>query len=87
MIAVEAKGHTEVGTAGVERGIVQGYDRLHEANAGYVAALRTAVSQLARTLARELNVGVLGITFRRLLNLLETTAPLLLLRGEIGFGR
>ena len=62
LVAVEAKGYTESGHVGVERGVVQAYDRLHEANAAYVAAPAGAVSQSARTLARELNVGVLGVT-------------------------
>jgi len=61
LIAVEAKGRTGAGTVGVERGIVQAYDRLHEANAAFVAAPEAAVSPSARTLARELNVGVLGV--------------------------
>jgi hypothetical protein len=61
LIVVEAKGHTDHGRADVDRGIVQAYDRLHEANAAYVAAPASAVSQSARTLARELNVGVLGV--------------------------
>ncbi|MFB6096171.1 MAG: hypothetical protein ABEJ74_02135 [Haloferacaceae archaeon] len=61
LVAVEAKGYTDDGTVDVERGIVQAYDRLHEANAAYVAVPAPAVSQSARTLARELNVGVLGV--------------------------
>jgi hypothetical protein len=61
LIVVEAKGHTDHGRVDVERGIVQAYDRLHEANAAYVSAPASAVSQSARTLARELNVGVLGV--------------------------
>lgn len=61
LIVVEAKGYTERGTVDVERGIVQAYDRLHEANAAYVAAPRTAISQSNQTLARELNVGILGV--------------------------
>ena len=62
LVAVEAKGHTQTGSVDVERGIVQAYDRLHEANAAYVAAPEIAVSQSVRTLARELNVGVLGVS-------------------------
>ncbi|WP_331236497.1 hypothetical protein [Natronorarus salvus] len=61
LIAVEAKGHTGTGTVDVERGVVQAYDRLHEANAAYVAAPASAVSRSTRTLARELNVGVLAV--------------------------
>ena len=61
LIAVEAKGYTDVGTVDVEGGVVQAYDRLQEANAAFVAAPIVAVSESARTLARELNVGVLGV--------------------------
>jgi len=61
LVAVEAKGYTERGTIDVKRGIVQAHDRLNEANAGYVAAPAGAVSETDRTLARELNVGVLGV--------------------------
>ncbi|HKJ57961.1 MAG TPA: hypothetical protein VKA37_01945, partial [Halobacteriales archaeon] len=61
LVAVEAKGYTETGAVDIERGIVQAYDRLQEANAVYVAAPVVAVSESARTLARELNVGVLGV--------------------------
>jgi hypothetical protein len=61
LVVVEAKGRTDHGRVDVERGVVQAYDRLGEANAAYVAAPTSAVSQSARTLARELNVGVLGV--------------------------
>ncbi len=61
LVAVEAKGYTESGTVDVERGVVQAYDRLHEANAAYVTAPIDAVSRSDRTLASELNVGVLGV--------------------------
>ncbi|MFA9518270.1 hypothetical protein ACERIT_13820 [Halopenitus sp. H-Gu1] len=61
LVAIEAKGYTQTGTGDVERGVVQAYDRLHEANAAYVAAPAEAISQSARTLARELNVGVLAV--------------------------
>lgn len=61
LIVVEAKGYTESGAVDVERGIVQAYDRLHEANAAYVAAPLPAISKSHRTLAREVNVGILGV--------------------------
>ncbi|QLG26809.1 hypothetical protein HUG10_04300 [Halorarum halophilum] len=61
LIAIEAKGYTGTGTADVERGVVQAYDRLHEANAAYLAAPDDSITQSVRTLARELNVGVLGV--------------------------
>ena len=61
LIAIEAKGYTDSGAVGVETGVVQAYDRLHEVNAAYVAAPQSAIPQSARTLARELNVGVLAV--------------------------
>ncbi|QCS41341.1 hypothetical protein [Natrinema versiforme] len=60
LIAVEAKGETS-GGVDTQRGIVQAYDRLHEANAAYLAAPAASISETDRTLARELNVGVLGV--------------------------
>jgi len=60
LIAVEAKGYASDGVD-TQRGIVQAYDRLHEANAAYVAAPAAAITATDRTLARELNVGVLGV--------------------------
>ena len=72
LVAVEAKGHTQSGGVDVERGVVQAYDRLHEANAAYVAAPASAVTQSARTLARELNVGVLGVETDGAVTPLET---------------
>jgi len=61
LVVVEAKGYSDNRSVDVEGGVVQAYDRLHEANAAYVAAPEDAISQSARTLARELNVGVLGV--------------------------
>ena len=61
LIAVEAKGYTGSHSVDVERGVVQAYDRLHEANAAYVAAPVESISPSSRTLARELNVGILGV--------------------------
>src|SRR6056297_620790 len=61
LVVIEAKGYTDGGRVDVERGVVQAYDRLGEANAAYVAAPQAAISQSARTLARELNVGVLAV--------------------------
>ncbi|WP_306053891.1 hypothetical protein [Natronococcus wangiae] len=60
LIAVEAKGYAS-GGVDTHLGIVQAYDRLHEANAAYLAAPAAVVSETDRTLARELNVGVLGV--------------------------
>jgi len=61
LVVIEAKGYSKNESIDVERGVVQAYDRLHEANAAYVAAPVDAISQSTRTLARELNVGILGV--------------------------
>jgi len=61
LIAIEAKGYTGSRVVDVETGVVQAYDRLGEVNAAYVTAPGAAISQSARTLARELNVGVLAV--------------------------
>ncbi|MFB6161347.1 MAG: hypothetical protein ABEJ61_09270 [Haloferacaceae archaeon] len=61
LVAVEAKGHTDDGTVDVRRGVVQAHDRLSAANAAYLAAPAWAVTAGDRALARELNVGVLGV--------------------------
>ncbi|MBV0901550.1 hypothetical protein [Haloarcula salina] len=61
LIAVEAKGYTDAGTVDAERAVVQAHDRLNEANVAFVSAPRGAIPTAARTMARELNVGVLGV--------------------------
>lgn len=61
LVAIEAKGYTGRDAVAVETGVLQAYDRLGEVNAAYVAAPGDAISQSARTLARELNVGVLAV--------------------------
>jgi len=61
-VAVEVKAHIGAGTVDVERGILQAYDRLHEANAAYAAAPAGAITESKRTLARELNAGPLGVS-------------------------
>ena len=71
LIAIEAKGDTSNGVD-TELGIVQAYDRLHEANAAYFAAPIEAISETDRTLARELNVGVLGVDPAGNVDVLET---------------
>jgi hypothetical protein len=60
LVAVEAKGYAG-GTVDVERGIAQAHDRLGEANVAFVAAPAAAVTNTNRTLARDLNVGVLAV--------------------------
>ncbi|MFB6283789.1 MAG: hypothetical protein ABEK59_07640 [Halobacteria archaeon] len=59
-VVVEAKGYSQ-GTVDVEGGLFQAYDRLHEANIAYVSAPREGVNNSHRTLARELNIGILGV--------------------------
>ena len=62
VVAVEAKGHnTAPEKADIARGIEQAHSHLPEANLGYVAAPMESVTQTARSLARELNIGVLGV--------------------------
>jgi len=61
LVAVEAKGYTQAGGVDVERGVLQAYDRLHEANVAYVTAPEGAITQSERVLAGKLNVGVLGV--------------------------
>jgi len=61
LVVVEAKGYSATDQVDVEGGVVQAYDRLDEANAVYVAAPSSAIGQTSRALARELNVGVLGV--------------------------
>ena len=72
LIAVEAKGYVSSGGVDTHRGIVQAYDRLHEANVAYLAAPVGAISETDRTLARELNVGVLGVAIDGDVAVLET---------------
>jgi hypothetical protein len=61
LVAVEAKGHTGTRDADVDRGVTQAYDRLTGVNAAYVAAPRSSITRSTTALARELNVGVLGV--------------------------
>jgi len=61
LLAVEAKGYKTSDAVDVETGIVQAHDRLSGANAAYLAAPYEAISSSARGMARELNVGVLGV--------------------------
>ncbi len=72
LIAVEAKGQTTAGGVDTGRGIVQAYDRLNEANVAFVAVPESAVSESDRVLARELNVGILGVDGEGTVEPLET---------------
>ncbi|WP_323172004.1 hypothetical protein [Natrialba sp. PRR66] len=71
LLAIEAKGYAS-GGVDTQRGIVQAYDRLHEANAAYLAAPVEAITDTDRTLARELNVGVLGVDTTGAVDVLES---------------
>lgn len=63
LIAVEAKGYTDnSGAVNLEKGITQAHDRLSGANAAYVSAPRKSIGTSTRVMARELNVGVLGVS-------------------------
>lgn len=62
LIAIEAKGQSNAGGINVAEGIIQAYDRLREANAVYVAAPQQTITPTTRSLAHELNVGILGVT-------------------------
>lgn len=72
VVAVEAKGHnTSPDQADVSLGIEQAYARLPEVNLGLVAAPTASVDDTARSLARELNIGVLGVDEDHRVSLLE----------------
>jgi hypothetical protein len=59
---IEAKGHnSDPGAADVTRGINQAHAHLSEVNLGYVAAPIQSITDTARALARELNVGIVGV--------------------------
>jgi hypothetical protein len=59
---VEAKGHnTDPSAADIRTGINQAHGHLSEVNIGYVAAPRQSITDQARSLARELNVGVISV--------------------------
>ncbi len=62
LIVIEAKGYGSGRGVDTETGIVQAYDRLAEANVAYLAAPAETITKTNRTLARELNVGVLGVS-------------------------
>ncbi|ELZ12014.1 hypothetical protein C479_06197 [Halovivax asiaticus JCM 14624] len=63
LIVIEAKGYdSKEDGVPTEKGITQAYDRLAEANVAYLAAPAKTITKTDRTLARELNVGVLGVS-------------------------
>jgi hypothetical protein len=59
---IEAKGHnSDSSAADVRRGINQAHGHLSEVNLGYVAAPLQSITDHERALARELNIGVIGV--------------------------
>jgi hypothetical protein len=59
---IEAKGHnTNPAATDIRRGITQAHGHLSEVNIGYVAAPLQSITDTARALARELNVGIIGV--------------------------
>jgi hypothetical protein len=62
VVVIEAKGHnTDPSAADVRRGINQAHGHLSEVNLGYVAAPIQSITDQARSLARDLNIGVIGV--------------------------
>jgi len=59
---IEAKGHnSDPSAADARHGINQAHGHLSEVNIGYVAAPIQSISDQARALARNLNIGVIGV--------------------------
>jgi hypothetical protein len=59
---IEAKGHNnDPSAADVRTGINQAHGHLSEVNIGYVAAPIQSITDQARALARDLNIGVIGV--------------------------
>jgi hypothetical protein len=59
---IEAKGHnTDPSAADVRTGINQAHGHLSEVNIGYVAAPIQSITDQARALARDLNIGIIGV--------------------------
>ncbi len=59
---IEAKGdNNDPSAADVRRGINQAHGHLSEVNIGYVAAPIQSITDQARALARDLNIGVIGV--------------------------
>ncbi len=59
---IEAKGdNSDPSEADIRTGINQAHGHLSEVNIGYVAAPVQSISDQARALARELNIGIIGV--------------------------
>lgn len=72
LVVIEAKGYRGDKQIDLKTGVIQAYDRLSESNVAYLAAPSNAITPSIRSLARELNVGVLGVTADGNLTPLET---------------
>ena len=69
---IEAKGHNSNPVAAdIRRGINQAHGHLSEVNLGYVAAPLQSITDSARALARDLNVGVIGVETSKEAKLIE----------------
>jgi len=72
LVAIEAKGHTESGGVAIEKGLQQAYSYLQEANTAFLAVPVESISHDINAAARELNVGVLGVSADGSLTPIET---------------
>jgi len=72
LVAIEAKGHSESGGVAIEKGLQQAYSYLHEANTAFLAVPADSISHDIHAAARELNVGVLGVSADGSLTPIET---------------
>ncbi|MFD1513474.1 hypothetical protein [Halomarina rubra] len=62
VVAIEAKGsNLHPAKADIGRGIEQAHSHLPEVNLAYVAAPMQSITPTARSLARDLNIGVIGV--------------------------
>ena len=69
---VEAKGdNTDPSAADIRTGITQAHGHLSEVNIGYVAAPAQSITDQARALARDLNIGVISVESSREATLVE----------------
>jgi len=72
VVVIEAKGHnTDPSAANVGKGINQAHGHLAEVNLGFVAAPVESVNDRERALARELNVGIIGVESPQKARLIE----------------
>lgn len=69
---IEAKGHNSTpAAADVTQGITQAHAHLGEVNLGYVAAPLESITDSARSLARNLDIGIIGVENRQNATLVE----------------